>query len=137
MWMIKEDARTAAICFACFGTLLLATTGEGETAHRVNASVLAERSSVHTSIANRDAYLLRVTPRSGTAFDAIAIDSYPGYAEALPLHDMTKDARFSVRLIRTPYCDRPDNEGEVVRCFAIERKGLKILQGNAADQWWK
>jgi hypothetical protein len=134
---MRVNVRIAAIYCACFGTLLLATNGKSEASHRVNASFLAERSSVHTSVANRDAYLLRVTLRSGRAFDALAIDSYPGYADALPLHNMTKDAHFSVVLIRTPYCDRPDNEGEVVRCFAIDRKSLKVRRGSAADQWWK
>lgn len=80
-------------------------------------------------------YRLRVTPRHGAAFDAIVIDSYPGYAEALPLHDIANDTRFSVKLIRTPYCDQGEGQ-EAVRCFAIERRSWKGPK-SGADQWWK
>lgn len=105
--------------------------------HRVNAVLVAQESSLHTSLSNRDVYLLRVMPHHSEAFDAIAIDNYPGYADALPLHDFSKDARFSVKLIRTPYCDQAGGEGQaVLRCFTIERASWKGPK-SAANQWWK
>jgi hypothetical protein len=42
----------------------------------------------------------------GTAVEAIAVDSYPAYAMALPLDSLPKDRDFSVKLIRTPCRDR-------------------------------
>lgn len=97
-------------------------------------------SSLHTSVGNRDVYLLRITPRSGAAFDAIAVDSYPGYAEALPLRRLTKDVTFSVKLVRTPYCDHSvTNDGQelAVRCFMIDHGSLKMPKDATSDPWWK
>jgi hypothetical protein len=43
----------------------VAIMAEGEAAHRVNAVLLSEESSLHTSVSNRDVYRLRVTPPHG------------------------------------------------------------------------
>lgn len=101
-----------------------------ESAHRVKAKLIRRESAIHTSISNRDEYLLRVIPHRGVAFSAIAIDSYPGYAEPLPIDLFANDLLFSISLVRTPYCDRPAREDpqEVIRCFAIDRRGLESTQ---------
>lgn len=135
MLIISRDMRSASYFVAAL-VMAVAVMAHGEAAHRVNAVLLTEKSTLHTSVSNRDVYLLRVTPRHGAAFDAIAIDSYPGYADALPLHDLAKDTRFSVMLIRTPYCDLAGSEAqEAVRCFAIERGSWKGPK--TSDEWWK
>jgi hypothetical protein len=67
--------------------------------HRVKATLVSQD---HTNVSNRDVYLLRVIPRSGGAFDATAVDTYPAYLEALPLHGLSKNVTLSVRLIRAP-----------------------------------
>jgi len=118
--------------------MAIAIVAQGEAAHRVKAALVAEESSLHTSVNNRDVYRLRVTPHHGAAFDAIVIDNYPGYAEALPLHGMPKDTHFSVKLIRTPYCDQVGNDEQgTLRCFAIERGSWKGQRAAETDQWWK
>jgi hypothetical protein len=123
-----------------FAMIAVVTVNRGETPHRVKAGLIKQESALHTSIGNRDVYLLRVTPRNGTAFDAIVEDEYPGYAEPLPLHRLTKDLTFSVKLVRTPYCDRPvggDGQETTVRCFTIERGSLKMPKNAASELWWK
>jgi hypothetical protein len=125
----------------CFVAAITATAAlcQGEISHRVRAILMNPESSLHTSVGNRDVYILRVTPRKGSAFDAIAVDNYPGYAEALPLRRLTKDVTFSLKLVRTPYCDRPpaaNVQDPDMRCFAIDHGSLKIPK-SATDQWWK
>jgi hypothetical protein len=138
MLTTKGSGTRAHSLYAAMCMTAMATIANGDSSHRISAVLVAKESSLHTSVANRDAYLLRILPRRGAAFDAIAIDSYPGYADALPLRDMPKDVRFSVKLLRTPYCDRSEDEGQkVLRCFAIERKSLKIRHTGATDQWWR
>jgi hypothetical protein len=129
-------------CFCFVAAAITATGGfsQSEVSHRVRVILTSRESSLHTSVSNRDVYLLRVMPRSGVAFDAIAVDSYPGYAEALPLRRLTQDVRFSLKLIRTPYCDRPaegDGQELAVRCFMIDRGSLRVPRNAASDTWWK
>jgi hypothetical protein len=129
-----------SICFVAAAITATAVVSQGEVSHRVRAVLMSRESSLHTSVSNRDVYLLRVMPRSGAAFDAIAVDSYPGYAEALPLHRLTKDVTFSLKLVRTPYCDRPvsdDGQETSVRCFTVERDSLKMPKNATSDFWWK
>jgi hypothetical protein len=128
-----------SVCF--IGAAITATTfvSQAEVSHRVRATLMNRESSLHTSVGNRDVYLLRVMPRNGATFDAIAVDSYPGYAEALPLRRLTKDVTFSVRLIRTPYCDRlvsSDGQELAVRCFTIDHGSLKMPKNAVTDLWW-
>jgi hypothetical protein len=128
------------ICFVAAAITATGGIAQGELSHRVTVILLNRESSLHTSISNRDVYLLRVTARSGAAFDAIAVDSYPEYAEALPLRYLTKDVTFSVKLVRTPYCDRPasgDGQELAIRCFMIDRGSLKMPKNAASDTWWK
>jgi hypothetical protein len=128
----------AYIVFTAMVITILAA--KGEAAHTVKAVVVDQESSLHTSVSNRDVYRLQLMPREGAAFEAIAIDSYPSYAEALPLRDLQKDASFSIKLIRTPYCDQTsshDGDRTAVRCFAIVRDGWKAPRNAASDLWWK
>jgi hypothetical protein len=128
------------ICFVAAAITATAIVSQGEVSHRVTATLINRESSLHTSVGNRDVYLLRVTPRSGAAFDAVAVDSYAEYAETLPLCRLTKDVTFSIKLIRTPYCDRAiKSEGQelTVRCFMIDHGSLKIPKNAASDPWWK
>jgi hypothetical protein len=138
--LTKSKAMMQSICFVAAAITATGAFSQGEVSHRVRAILMSQESSLHTSVSNRDVYLLRVTPRSGAAFDAIVIDSYPEYAEALPLGRLTKNVTFSVKLIRTPYCDRPDSgDGQefAIRCFTIEHGSLKMPKSAASDLWWK
>jgi hypothetical protein len=136
--MIRNIKIPACIVFTA---MIIATlAAKGEAAHTVKAVVVDQESSLHTSVSNRDVYRLQLMPREGAAFEAIAIDSYPSYAEALPLRQLAKDVPFSVKLIRTPYCDLPaigEGQGPAVRCFKIERGSLKVPRNAASDPWWK
>lgn len=137
--LIPRDSVARALCFATAVTMGTALTAQAEVAHVVKATVVRRGSSLHTSLANQDVYFLRVMPRRGQAFEAIAVDNYPGYAAALPLRDLNKDVTFSIKLVRTPYCDRPavNDEGIAIRCFAIDRAGWKAPKNVAADLWWR
>jgi hypothetical protein len=119
------------------GCIVSVAMAHGAESHRVKAVFVAQESSLHTSLNNRDVYLLRVKPQHGAIFEAIAIDNYPGYADALPLHSLADGAHFSVKLERTPYCDQVARDGQAaMRCFTIERGSWKGPK-KAADEWWK
>jgi hypothetical protein len=123
----KESlARWLAVLAVTCVTPYLASASDA--AHRVHASILSRESSLHTSLSNRDVYLLRVSPRQGPAFDAIAVDSYPGYATALPIGLLHPGAVVSIRLIRNPDCDRSAgaNDADTLRCFTIEHGSWKL-----------
>ena len=138
--LTKIKTMAQSICLVVAALTVTADVSHGEISHRVRASLTNRESSVRTTLGNRDVYLLHVTPRRGTAFDAIAVDSYPEYAEALPLRRLGRDTAFSVKLIRTPYCDRPiagDGPESVVRCFTIEHGSLKMPKNMASESWWK
>jgi hypothetical protein len=110
---------------------------ENVTAHRVRATIIRQESSLRTTVSNRDVYLVRITTQSGRTFDAVVVDSYPGYAEALPLSGSNSKGSFSMRLLRTRYCDRPDDQtGSNIPCFAVERNSVKTHAGTT-DQWWR
>lgn len=88
--------------------------------HRVRVTMIAQKSSLHTSVNNRDVYLLRVTPRNGDPFDALVVDNYPSFAGSLPDYLGREGVEFSVALRRVPYCDRNgNNEAHLTRCFEI------------------
>lgn len=139
--LIKSNPIMQNICFVTAAITATGLVSQAEVSHRIKAILMNRGSSLHTSVGNRDVYLLRVTPRSGMAFDAIAVDSYPEYVEALPLRNLTKDVTFSVKLIRTPYCDGPvtsdGQEGLRVRCFTIDHGSLKVPKNATLDLWWK
>jgi hypothetical protein len=96
---------TRVLAFVAAGFIAIAAMAQDSRSHRVKARLVSQESSLHTSVSNRDVYLMRVMPGSGAAFDATVVDSYPAYAEALPLHGLSKDITVSVKLIRPPYCD--------------------------------
>jgi hypothetical protein len=136
--MIRNIKIPACIFFTV--TMVATLAAKCEAAHTVRAVLVDQESSLHTSTSNRDVYRLRIMPRKGAAFEAVAIDSYPSYAEALPLRALVKDASFSIKLLRTPYCDRTprqDGDGTTVRCFAIVRGGWKAPKDAAVDLWWR
>jgi hypothetical protein len=146
-WMLRTQevkmltiSSPAARCVVALLVMAGTSVVQGEATHRVNVVLLEEDSSLHTSVSNRDVYLLRVTPRKGTAFDAIAVDSYPPYAGALPAHLLNKGGTFSIKLMRAPYCDRAsggDGEGHAVRCFTIDHGSWKMPKNAESDLWWK
>jgi hypothetical protein len=134
-----SNVRRVLACAAA-GFFASVAVAQGTASHRVRVVLVSKQSSLHTSLSNRDVYLLHVTPQRGAAFDAIALDNYPSYAEALPLQGFNKDVAFSLKLIRTPECDRApekDEQGPSIRCFAIERGSLRLPKNAAADLWWK
>jgi hypothetical protein len=110
-----------------------------EACHRVHVTVLRRTSSIHTSVSNRDEYLVRVTTKRGNAFVAKIIDEYPGYVDAAPFFSMSDTPPFSATLKRATYCDGGVGEGggdEPVRCFAIVH-GSWHFPVTPGEQWWK
>jgi len=87
--------------------------------HRVTVAIVRLESSVHSSVANRDSYLIQVTPKSGRVFTARMIDEYPAYEQTLPFASIGDGAAFSVALRRASYCDDLENAGSSIRCFAV------------------
>jgi hypothetical protein len=129
-----------SVCIVFTATMVATLAAKCEAAHTVKAVLVDQESSLHTSVSNRDVYRLRIMPRKGAAFEAVAIDSYPSYAEALPLRGLVDKASFSITLVRTPYCDQTSNEdgnGTAVRCFAIVRDGWKAPKNAVIDLWWR
>lgn len=136
--MIRKIKIHACIVFAA--TMVATLAAKCEAAHTVRAMLVSQESSLRTSVSNRDVYRLRIMPRKGPAFEAVAIDSYPSYAEALPLRGLVKNTSFSITLVRTPYCDQTPNEdgnGTAVRCFAIVRGSWRAPRNAAVDMWWR
>jgi hypothetical protein len=108
--------------------------------HRVRVSIVRHESSIHTSVGNRDAYLVRVTPKSGKVFIARMVDEYPAYEETLPLSSLIDGALFSVALRPTPDCDweAPDENAEgPVRCFSVVHGSWKLGKLQNKDEWWR
>lgn len=107
--------------------------------HRVKVIVVARDSALRTTITNRDAYLLRVQTPGGQAFEAVGIDAYPSYEDGLPSTYLSKDIALSVRLKRSPYCDRisPDSSGSI-RCFEVDHGSWRKPGGlRSEDAWWR
>ena len=106
--------------------------------HRVNVTVLRVESSLHTSLTNRNAYLVRVRPKHGEAFVAKAVDEYPGYMDSSPISLGNGEAEMSVALRRAPYCDGGvGGESETLRCFEVVHKSWRSHGHDAAADWWK
>jgi hypothetical protein len=137
------------ICRSLYILLMVALYGwtnsaAAETPHRVKVSIVRLESSLHTSVGNRDAYLIRVTPKSGRTFAARMVDEYPSYADTLPGSSVGERASFSVALRRTPYCDdAPERMGasvagdQSVPCFAVIHGSWRAPKLQAKDEWWK
>jgi len=138
--LVTETITTMTLLLACsFSFPRLASS---ENPHRVHATVLSRESSLHTSLTNRDVYLIHVIPKSGKAFTALMMDEYPSYASALPDSALREGGKLSVALQRAPYCDQVPGEanaagvGSSVRCFALVHGSWK-LKGLVRDEWWK
>ncbi len=111
---------------------------ESLTAHRVKVTIVRQESSVHTSLENRDAYLVRVIPKSGKAFFARIVDQYPADSDRPQLSLVIDQARISAALRRTPYCDGVDEEtGGLLRCFQVVHGSWRLPKASAEGQWWK
>lgn len=116
--LLSDVIRALAVVGA--GCTINVAMAQSTESHRVKATLVSQESSLHTSVSNRDVYILRVIPRSGVAFDATVVDIYPAYAQALPLHGLSRNMTFSVKLIRTPYCDlttSDDGQGVPIPLF--------------------
>jgi len=108
--------------------------------HRVMVTVVHRESSIHTSVANRDSYLIQVTPKSGKVFTARMIDEYPAFEETLPDASVSDGADFSVALRRSSYCDdrwSGKDAKSSMRCFAVVHGSWKVPKGQLRDEWWK
>lgn len=121
------------------GQIKTGSCSASEIAHRVNVKILRYESSIRTSVGNRDAYVVRVRPKSGREFDARIVDEYPSYSDP-SLISLDKDvASASVILRRAPYCDSvaPGQGGtDQIRCFEVVHGSWRIPKGRE-DQWWK
>jgi hypothetical protein len=110
-----------------------------EQSHRVTVSIIRQESSIHTSIGNRDAYLIKVTSKTGRVYDGEMIDEYPSYAEGLPTSSLSDGETLSVALRRTRYCDTETKETNLaspVRCFEVVHGSWKLPKAQR-DEWWK
>ena len=119
--------------FAIVG--LLAACAHAQATHRVHVVVLHSESSIRTSLANRDAYIVRIESKSGKAFTARIVDQYPGCAEAPALLPGNENIHYSVSLRRAPYCDGMTN-GTEMECFEVVHDSWRIPK-TSEDQWWK
>ena len=103
--------------------------------HRVSVTLLRQESSIHTSLTNRDSYIVRVQPKSGRSFDARIVDQYPSYVPAAALLPASDDINYSVSLRRAPYCDSV-LDGSKMKCFEVVHDTWRVPKP-AEDQWWK
>lgn len=113
------------------------TLSASEQVHRVKVTIVLRESSLHSSVVNRDSYLIQVSPKSGKAFTARMIDEYPSYEDKLPYISVSDGAAFSVALRRASYCDDLENAGSSIRCFAVVHGSWKVPKGQHRDEWWK
>jgi hypothetical protein len=105
----------------------------------VNVTVIKCESSIRTSVGNRDAYVVRVQPKSGKEFVARIIDEYPNSSDVSLISVAKDDAVFSVAIRRTPYCDSEANRTDSVdqmRCFQVVHGSWRQPK-SIEDQWWK
>jgi hypothetical protein len=121
------------------GQIGICSCSASEVAHRVNVTILRCESSILTSVGNRDAYVVRVRPKSGGEFEARIVDEYPGYSDP-SLISLDKDvASASVTLRRASYCDsEASRQGgtDLIRCFEVVHGSWRIPKSRE-DQWWK
>jgi hypothetical protein len=139
--MKASSNRVYSCTLLCTALLASNVTGVASgNGHRVHVTILRCESSIHTSVSNRDAYIVRVQPKSGKQFVARIVDQYPGYSDA-PLISRTKDdVLLSVALRRTPYCDsemRVTDGPESMKCFEVVHESWRLPKSANEDQWWK
>ncbi|HTF68413.1 MAG TPA: hypothetical protein VK638_37620 [Edaphobacter sp.] len=114
-----------------------------QTAHRVQVILSAQEAAVRTSVANLDIYSIRIQPKNSPAFEGIALDRYPNYEEGMPSTFIAQDQPISMRLRRTPYCDRMGtkiNRGEAASlpCFTVVHGSWKASRRMpVGEMWWK
>ena len=111
-----------------------------DTPHRVNAVFVSRESSIHTSLSNRDAYVIRIITKRGSVFTARMVDEYPAYGEGFPASSLTEGESFSVALRRMPYCDGGFNkmeDDESLRCFEAVHGSWKTPKSQPKDEWWQ
>jgi hypothetical protein len=133
---------TIGISVLCSALCAEIATAQIQSAHRVQVILSAQEAAVRTSVANLDIYAIRIQRKTGAELDAIALDQYPHYDQELPAGLLTKGLPLSVRLSRTPYCDRVDDnhEGEIktLPCFTVVHGSWKTSRHiSAEDMWWK
>jgi hypothetical protein len=129
---------------ACFWVVLDVGTAKSQTqaTHRVQAIIYAREAAIRTSTTNLAIYSIRVQRQTGAELEAIALDQYPHYDQELPTGLITPHLALSVRLSRTPYCDRVDDnhEGAVktLPCFTIVHGSWKdSMRMPVEEVWWK
>jgi hypothetical protein len=126
---------TITLCSSCLAS------SEEHRFHRVTITVVAHESTLRTSMTNRDAYRMRVQTSRGETFEALAVDAYPSYEDELPSGLQAEGLSFSVRLKRSPDCDRtPPNAvlSGTLPCFSLEHGSWKIPRGMRLEQaWWR
>jgi hypothetical protein len=134
--------RTTSVLTCLF--LLLGPNGlsyaENSAAHRVKVTIIHREASIHTSISNRDAYLVRIMPKSGRAFVARIVDQYPAYSDAPGFSPTRDEISISVALRRAPYCDEGgnDDDGErMVQCFEVVHESWRFPKAAIEEQWWR
>jgi hypothetical protein len=136
--MIRLSASVlGAILFV--GQIGIGSCSSREVAHRVNVTILRCESSIRTSVSNRDAYVVRVRPKSGREFEARIVDEYPGYSEPSPISFDKHIESASVALRRAPYCDSEasgQSRNDQIRCFEVVHGSWRIPKSRG-DQWWK
>ena len=106
-----------------------------QASHRVSVTLLRQESSIHTSLTNRDSYIVRIQPKSGKRFDARIVDQYPSYVPDAALLPASDDINYSVSLRRAPYCDSV-LDGSKMKCFEVVHETWRLPKA-AEDQWWK
>jgi hypothetical protein len=136
--LITGKGRKYAFYFVA--SIMATVIAQGESAHRVKVIFLRQESALHTSLENRDVYLVSVRPKKGTDFVARVVDQYPGYADTPHVSSANSEMLLSVTLRRAPYCDGaptgPNDEG-TVRCFEAVHGSWRLPKHGIEEQWWK
>jgi hypothetical protein len=115
---------------------------QAQTTHRVQAVIYAREAAIRTSTSNLDIYMIRLQRQTGSELEAIALDEYPQRGQELPAEMLTKPLHLSVRLSRTPYCDRVDDnrggETKILPCFTVVHGSWKTQMRMPEEEiWWK
>lgn len=135
-----QKSLTIGLTLICFASCTGIVAAQTQIAHRVRVILDAQEADVRTSVANLDIYSIRVQPKSGPAFEGIAPDRYPNYEQGLPTALIGQDRSISVKLRRTPYCDRGGekrNDRVALPCFTVVHGSWKMPKDFPEDQWWK
>jgi hypothetical protein len=141
MSRVCKRVMVSAVCL-CVALGARVATAQAQATHRVQAIVYAREVAIRTSTTNLDIYSIRIQRKTGAELEAIALDQYPHYDQELPAGLLTQGLPLSVRLSRTPYCDRVDDNhsGEVktLPCFTVVHGSWKTSRRMPVeDMWWK